>query len=244
MACALTLWPQALSFGCPSPSLLSCPWGALGPGTTSIRRHPLKARTQGCVPGTRAPRSVPTCAELQGLWGQTQRANPSCPPPNLSVWPLVLGPGLQVLSPWPVLFWPLASAFRHRCPWLTTSLHFLVSLAFIPTGNAACIWPGSAQRDRTPSCSWLGSGVGPAFVHLVCLLSPWQPLGPSDPAPACPTLYLGSSGCPWLGLSPGLHTPAVPRGQTERVSLAFLLTLATKSLEKTFPALTAAWELR
>lgn len=67
--------------------------------------------------------------------------------------------------------------------------------------------------------------------------------GPSDPAPACPTLYPRSSGQPRLGLSPGPHTPAGPRGQAERVSLAFLLTLATKRLEKTFPALIAAWEL-
>lgn len=97
--------------------------------------------------------------------------------------------------------------------------------------------------DRTPSRSWLGSGVGHAFVPLVCLLSPWRPLGPSDPAPACPTLYPRSSGQPWLGLSPGPHTPAGPRSQAERVGLAFLLTLATQSLEKTSPALVAAWEL-
>lgn len=75
-------------------------------------------------------------------------------PPNPALPPLAS----SVLAPTP-------AAFRYHSFRLTIFLHFLVSLASIPTVNASCVWPGSRQTDRqldrTCQHNWLGERGGP-----------------------------------------------------------------------------------
>lgn len=184
-ACALTLWPQALSPGCLSPSLLSCPWGYRGPGAPSFRRHSLKARTRGCVPGPCAPQSVPAWAELQGLWGQAQRATPpvvllTC---LFGPWPLVLASGSCP---------PRGSSVLAPCLCLQASLsltdHFsaLPGVSGIHSNSERCLHPARVSSEgRTGGQDTLT--LLPLSIWSVFFLH-GNHQGPSDPAPACPTL--------------------------------------------------------
>lgn len=181
------LRPHALASGfvprLPQSQPPFLPLGVSGTGCPELQEALPQGQDTGLCPGPMCTESVPAWAELQGLWGQAQRATP----PVVLLTYLVLGPWS-----WPPVPVPPGSSVLAPCLCLQASLsltdHFsaLPGVSGIHSNSERCLHPARVSSEgRTGGQDTLT--LLPLSIWSVFFLH-GNHQGPSDPAPACPTL--------------------------------------------------------